>query len=132
MSSAIDSIPFLTVEGQPVSVGQAFLCLQLFGRLQPFVQDFLRHYTIYRELQIRDDIEVASVELGQTIFDLRVREDLTDPNRFGQWLSSRGIDYPMFEQQVLISLKLEKLKNCLAEEGLQALFDGSKSQGKRI
>jgi hypothetical protein len=118
-----NEIAFLTIEGQEISLGQAFGYLQLFGRLQPFVQECLRYQVIYQEIQTRDDLRITSYELGQAAIDFRLRSGLTDPERFDQWLKSQAIDYPTFENQVAIGLKLEQLKDRIAESELQTYFN---------
>lgn len=122
-----DAISFLTIDNQSVSLGQAFGYLQLFGRLQPFVQDCLRYHAIYHEIQARDDLEVTSYELAQAVIDFRLRAELTNQQRFGQWLAIQSIDYTMFENQIALSLKLGKLKDRIADSGLQDYFAAHKS-----
>jgi hypothetical protein len=110
MEFDLDEVPFLRIGGQPVSMGQAFLCLQHFGRLRPFVQDVFRYYAIYQEIQSRDDLSVTDSELNQKIAQLQIRENLSGSEKFDRWLMTQGIDYPTFEKQVLVELKLTKLK----------------------
>jgi len=118
-----DAIHFLNVDSQPMSLGQVFGYLQLFGRLQPFVQECLRYRVIYQEIQARADLRVSLSDLAQAAIDFRLRNGLTDPASFQQWLNSRGIDYPTFENQLTISLKLEKLKDQIFESEKLAYFN---------
>jgi parvulin-like peptidyl-prolyl isomerase len=118
-----DAITFLMIDSQPISLGQAFGYLQLFGRLQPFVQECLRYHAIYQEIQSRENLRVTSAELAQAVIDFRLRTELTDQERFQQWLASQGIDYTIFENQVLIGLKLEKLKDRIVEAELPTYFE---------
>ncbi|NEU80297.1 peptidylprolyl isomerase [Nostoc sp. UIC 10630] len=118
-----DAICFLTVDSQPMSLGQVFGYLQLFGRLQPFVQECLRYRVIYQEIQAREELRVTVSDLAQAAIDFRLRSGLTEPESFGQWLKSQGIDYPTFENQLTISLKLEKLKDRLFESEKQTYFN---------
>ncbi|MBD2449018.1 peptidyl-prolyl cis-trans isomerase [Nostoc sp. FACHB-152] len=118
-----DTICFLTVDSQPMSLGQVFGYLQLFGRLQPFVQECLRYRVIYQEIQAREDLRVIASDLAQAVIDFRLRSGLIDPESFGQWLKIQGIDYQTFENQLTISLKLENLKDQLFESEKQAYFN---------
>ncbi|MCF3608645.1 hypothetical protein L2E81_19530 [Planktothrix agardhii 1033] len=43
--------PFLTVNDEPIILGQALKYLQAAGKLQPMVTDILREYILDRELQ---------------------------------------------------------------------------------
>ncbi|WP_413171469.1 peptidylprolyl isomerase [Anabaena azotica] len=117
-----DAICFLNVDGQPISLGQVFGYLQLFGRLQPFVQECLRYQVIYQEIQTREELRVTVSDLAQAAINFRLRSGLTDPESFAQWLKIQGIDYPTFENQLTISLKLENLKDQLFESEKQAYF----------
>lgn len=129
---SLDSVPFLDVDGKTVSLGEAFSCLQLFGRLQPFAQEFLRYYTVFQEIQAREDLVVSSGELAQVIMDFRLREGLTDPDKFGHWLLAQGVDYSGFENQTVVALKLKKLKTQILEEQAEAYFQNNKAEFDQI
>lgn len=129
---SLDAVPFLTIDGNMISIGQAFSCLQLFGRLQPFAQEFLRYYTVYQEIQTRNDLVVSAGELAQVIMDFRLRSNLTDPDLFGRWLLSQGVDYSGFESQTVVALKLEKLKTLLLESQAEAYFEAHKTAFDQI
>jgi hypothetical protein len=122
-----DEVDFLTIDGQTISLGQAFGYLQLFGRLQPFVQECLRDRVIHQEIQARNDLIVSSAELSQTAIDFRLRTGLTDARDFDRWLQSQGIDYATFENQVLIGLKLKKLKEKVTAPELESYFADRKA-----
>jgi PPIC-type PPIASE domain len=113
---------FLKIEGQTISLGQAFGHLQLFGRLQPFVQEYLRYYALLQEIQTREDLLVTAAEVSQAAIDFRLRAQLSDAISFDRWLSSQGIDYATFENQVIVGLKLEKLKDKATEVDISAYF----------
>lgn len=128
----LDSVSFLTISGEVISIAQVFSCLQLFGQLQPFVQNFLRYYALYKEIQEHDGLVVTATELAQTVIDFRLRSGLTDPDRFGQWLSGQGLDYTTFENQVVVSLKLEKLKAHLVEARAQAYLESNRTALEQV
>jgi parvulin-like peptidyl-prolyl isomerase len=117
------ALPLITIHNQSISLEESFAYLQLFGRLQPFVQEVVRCYTLYQEVQRRDDLKITDVELAQAILDFRLRQGLTDASRFSQWLSDQNLQYALFEQQVLLGLKQEKLKACLAESSIESFFE---------
>jgi PPIC-type PPIASE domain len=117
-----DEVDFLTIDGQTISLGRAFGYLQLFGRLQPFVQECLRYQVIYREIQTCKDLIITSAELSQTAIDFRLRTGLTDGADFDRWLQSQGIDYATFENQVLIGLKLKKMKEKVTAVEMESHF----------
>lgn len=120
--TSFDSVPFIAIDNQPISIGQAFGYLQLFGRLQPFIQDVLRYHTIYQAIQTNPDLVVTTGELGQFVLDFRLKMGLTDPDNFQQWLSNQGVNYGAFESQAVIGLQLEKLKDQVAASYIDTYF----------
>ena len=49
------SQPFLTVNDDPISLGQSLKYLQASGKLQSFLGEMLRQYVIVHALQSRED-----------------------------------------------------------------------------
>lgn len=109
-----ESMPLLVIDQQPVSFGQTLSYLQTFGRLQPFIQDALRHHVLLRAFAQREDLAVTTAELGQATIDFRLQNQLSDQSNFQAWLSAQGLAYATFEQQIVIRLKLDKLKGAIA------------------
>ena len=113
---------FLIVDEQPISLSQALSYLQSTGKLQPFIVEIVRQNIIEQELKTRDDLEISPGVVEQAVIDFRLEQQLTDPNKFQQWLSSNGLDYPGFHRQVAFNFKLEKLKAQVTEPKIQEYF----------
>jgi len=117
-----ESAPLVTLDGETLSIGQAFSYLRLFGQLQPFIRDLLNYHVLQKEMQANPALVVTTDDLGQTLLDFRINQNLTDPSQFGDWLTRQGLDYATFESQVIVGLKLEKLKQHILESQLPAYF----------
>lgn len=113
---------FLTIDDQPISYKQAVKYLQASGKLGQFIGDILRQYVIEQELQTREDIFISPALTEQTIIDFRLKNQLTDPSRFQEWLQSNGTDYDTFHSSVAYGFKVEKLKAVVTESKLQEYF----------
>lgn len=118
----LKSSSFLIVDEQPVSIAEALKYLQSSGKLQTFILDILRQRIIEQELQTRDDLDINPGVIEQAVIDFRLQQQLTDPNKFQEWLNSNGLDYPSFHSQVGFGFKLEKLKASITEPRLQEYF----------
>lgn len=118
----METTPFLIVDEQPIYLAQALNYLQSSGKLQPFILEIIRQNILEQELQLRDDLDIGPGVIEQAVIDFRLEQQLTDPNKFQQWLSSNGLDYPTFHKQVGSNFKLEKLKAQLTEPKLQEYF----------
>lgn len=113
---------FLTVDDQPISLAQALNYLQSSGKLQPFIGDILRQHFIEQELQTREELDISPAVTEQAVIDFRLQNQLTDPQRFQEWLASNGTDYITFHKQVAFGFKLTKLKAQVTEPKLQEHF----------
>ena len=113
---------FLTIDNKPISYGQAVKYLQASGKLGQFIGDILRQYVIEQELQTREDIFISPGLTEQTIIDFRLKNQLTDPQKFQEWLQSNGTDYDTFHSSVAYGFKVEKLKAVVTESKLQEYF----------
>ncbi len=118
----IKSPSFLIVDEQPVSLAEALKYLQSSGKLQTFILDILRQRIIEQEIQTRDDLDINPGVIEQSVIDFRLQQQLTDPNKFQEWLNSNGLDYPSFHKQVGSGFKLEKLKAQITQPRLQEYF----------
>lgn len=121
-----DSTTLLTIDNTTVSLGTVLRYYQLSGRLLPWVRDIVEQHITFTEIQQRDDLNVSLAELEQAAVEIRVQQKLTDANQFQQWLDSQGMDYELFQNRIVLNLKLEKLKTKIAAPNLQALFDEQK------
>ncbi|ARV61819.1 peptidylprolyl isomerase [Nostocales cyanobacterium HT-58-2] len=118
----MENSSFLTVDDTPISCSQAVKYLQASGKLGQFIGDVLRQYIIEQELQTRADIVISPALTEQTIIDFRLKNQLTDPQRFQEWLQSNGTDYDTFHSSVAYGFKVEKLKSVMTESKLQEYF----------
>jgi len=118
----MESLAFLTVNDQPISIGQAVKYLQVSGKLGQFIGDVLRQYVIEQELRTREDIFISPAVTEQTIIDFRLKNQLTDPASFQEWLTNSGTDYATFHSTVAFGFTLEKLKAVVTEPKLQEYF----------
>ncbi|MBR8835708.1 MAG: peptidylprolyl isomerase [Stigonema ocellatum SAG 48.90 = DSM 106950] len=118
----MESLAFLTVDDQPIAIQQAVKYLQTSGKLGQFIGDILRQYVIEEELRIREDIVISPGVTEQTIIDFRLKNQLTDPQSFQEWLRNNGTDYATFHSTVAFGFKLEKLKAAVTEPKQQEYF----------
>jgi parvulin-like peptidyl-prolyl isomerase len=118
----METLSFLTVDDQPISIAQAVKYLQASGKLGQFIGDILRQYVIEQEIATREDIEITPALTEQTIIDFRLKNQLTDPQQFQEWLKNNGTDYGTFHSSVAFGFKLEKLKALVTEAKLQEYF----------
>lgn len=118
----LKSPAFLIVDEQPISLAEALKHLQSSGKLQTFILDILRQRIIEQELQTRDDLDINPGVIEQSVIDFRLQQQLTEPNKFQEWLNSNGLDYPSFHKQVGFGFKLEKLKAQITQPRLQEYF----------
>ncbi|MBF2005995.1 peptidylprolyl isomerase [Chlorogloeopsis fritschii PCC 9212] len=118
----MESSSFLNVDEQPISIEQVVKYLQISGKLGQFIGDILRQYVIEQELQTREDIAITSTITEQAIIDFRLKNQLTEPKIFQEWLKNNGTDYETFHATISFSFKLEKLKAAVTEMKLQEYF----------
>jgi len=117
-----DSQPFLIVDEQPIYLDQALKYLQVAGKLQPFILEILRQNILEKEIKTRQELDVGPAVIEQAVIDFRLEQQLTDPQKFQEWLASNGLDYATFHKQVSSSFQLEKLKAHITEPKLQEYF----------
>ncbi|MGJ5674104.1 MAG: peptidylprolyl isomerase [Nostochopsis sp.] len=118
----MESSSFLTVNEQQISSGQVVKYLQNAGKLGQVIGDILRQYVIEKELQTREDIASATALTEQAIIDFRLKNQLTEPKSFQEWLQNNGKDYDSFHSGVALGFKLEKLKAVITEPKLPEYF----------
>src|SRR3712207_6686893 len=95
------SEPFLTIDDQPISVGQVLGYLQATRKLEGFIGDIVRQFVIERELQSQqDNLNISSAVVEQAVIDFRLQNQLTEANQFQDWLTSNGLTYEGFHNQV--------------------------------
>ncbi|KYC41181.1 peptidylprolyl isomerase [Scytonema hofmannii PCC 7110] len=118
----MESVSFLSVDDKPISIGQAVRYLQASGKLGQFIGDVLRQYAIEQELDKRVDIAIGPAITEQAIIDFRLKNQLTDPQSFQEWLTNNGTNYENFHASVAFGFKVEKLKAAITEAKLQEYF----------
>ena len=118
----MESSSFLTVNGQEIALTEVVKYLQISGRLGNFISDVLRQHIIEQEISARTDIEISSALIEQTIIDFRLKNQLTDAQKFQEWLTSNGTDYTTFHTSITFSFQLEKLKELVTESKLPEYF----------
>jgi parvulin-like peptidyl-prolyl isomerase len=116
------SEPFLTIDDQPISIGQAFRYLQINRKLDGFIGEIVRQFVIEQELNTNDTIQIGAGVVEQAIIDFRLQQQLTDPKRFQDWLSGNGLSYDAFHNQIAYGFKIKKLKEDIANLRLQEYF----------
>lgn len=118
----MESLSFLQVDDRSISIVQAVKYLQASGKLSQFIGDILRQHVIEQEILTREDTEISPALTEQTIIDFRLKNQLTDPQSFQEWLKNNGTDYTTFHSSVALGFKLEKLKTLVTESKLQEYF----------
>jgi parvulin-like peptidyl-prolyl isomerase len=118
----MESATFLTVNNQEIALAEVVKYLQISGRLGNFINDVLRQHIIEQEINTRTDIEISSALIEQTIIDFRLKNQLTDPQKFQEWLINNGTDYTTFHTSITFSFQLEKLKALVTESKLPEYF----------
>ncbi|GAB1541565.1 hypothetical protein NUACC21_42360 [Scytonema sp. NUACC21] len=118
----MESLSFLSVDDKPISIREAVKYLQASGKLGQFIGDILRQYIIEQELEIREDIAISPALTEQAIIDFRIKNQLTEPKSFQEWLQKNGTEYDTFHKSVAFGFKLEKLKAVVTEPKLQEFF----------
>ncbi len=117
-----ESSLFLTVDEQPLTLGQALRYLESSGKLESFLWEIIRQHVIEQELQVQQDLVISSDVIDQVVMDFRLENQLTSYESFQQWLASEKIDSATFRQRIASNLKLEKLKTTVTEPNLQEYF----------
>lgn len=118
----MEHLSFLQIDDQPISIEQAIKYLQVSGKLTQFIGDILRQHVIEQEIQRRDDIDISPALTEQTIIDFRLKNQLTDPQSFQEWLNNNGTDYATFHASISFSFKLERLKSVVTSAKISEYF----------
>ncbi|MEA5598698.1 peptidylprolyl isomerase [Rivularia sp. UHCC 0363] len=118
----MESSSFLTVDDRLISVQQAVQHLQISGKLGQFIRDILRQDVIEQEIAARVETELSPALTEQAIIDFRLKNELSDPQKFQDWLNNSGTDYDTFHATVAFGFKLEKLKSAITDPKLAEYF----------
>jgi parvulin-like peptidyl-prolyl isomerase len=118
-----NSLAFLSIGNQAISLGQALQYLQRSGQLNSVLNNITSQHLLLQELQSRNDLQIGVAELEVTVQNFRARQQLTEPAAFEQWLANSGLSYTAFLNQVGEELKLEKLKSLVSEQEASNYFE---------
>ncbi|MBI4781180.1 MAG: peptidylprolyl isomerase [Oscillatoriophycideae cyanobacterium NC_groundwater_1537_Pr4_S-0.65um_50_18] len=113
---------FLTIDEQPISMGQVFRYLQANGKLDGFIGDIVRQFVMERELQSQSHLSIGSTVVEQAVIDFRLQNQLTDPKQFQDWLASNGLTYEAFHSQLGMNFRMKSLKDNVTEARLPEYF----------
>jgi parvulin-like peptidyl-prolyl isomerase len=118
----METLSFLSIDDQPISLEQTVKYLQSSGKLGQFIGDVLRQYVIEQEIQGRDDVDINPALTEQTVIDFRLKNQLADPQAFQEWLTKNGTDYQRFHASITFNFKLERLKTVVTQAKLPEYF----------
>jgi hypothetical protein len=85
----METLSFLSIDDQPISVEKTVKYLQTSGKLAQFIGDVLRQYVIEQEIGTRDDIEINPAATEQTVIDFRLKNQLADPPSFSSMATAK-------------------------------------------
>ncbi len=113
---------FITVDDQPITLAQAVRYLQMGRKFDAFIGEILRQYVIEQEVETREDLNINPAMVEQAVVDFRLERQLTDAKKFQEWLSSNGLNYETFRDQVSYSFKFRRLRDVVTDAKLQEYF----------
>lgn len=118
----METLSFLSIDEQPISVEQTVKYLQTSGKLSQFISDVLRQYVIEQEINTREDMDINPALTEQTIIDFRLNNQLAEPQAFQEWLKRNGTDYNTFHAAITLNFKTEKLKGLVTAAKISEYF----------
>ncbi|MDJ0772152.1 MAG: peptidylprolyl isomerase [Mastigocoleus sp. MO_167.B18] len=119
----MEPLQFLTVDEQPIGIGEVIKYLRASGKLGHFIGDLLRQKVIEQEIKAKEDeIELNSAIVEQAAIDFRLKNQLTEPQRFQEWLVKNNTDYTTFHESISFGFKLDKLKVLVTEGKISEYF----------
>ncbi len=113
---------FLTIDEQPISIGQAIRYLQTGRKFDAFIGEIVRQFVVEQELESRQDLTISPAIVEQSVIDFRMERQLTDAKQFQEWLTANGMTYESFHNQVSANFKLKKLRELVTASKLQEYF----------
>lgn len=128
----MESIAFLKVNNQTISLSQAIGYLKASGKFGMFLAEILRQHILEHELAEVEAIDIDVAELEQIILNFRLENQLLDQNNFQQWLVKNGISYGDFRQGITNDLKLDKLKTKISQPKLEEYYQQQKPLFDRV
>ncbi|MEM1368084.1 MAG: hypothetical protein AAGG02_08690 [Cyanobacteria bacterium P01_H01_bin.15] len=77
---------FIAINDQVIAWEEIMGYMQLFGKLQPFLQEVIGQHVLIQEINNRDDLDIDSSDVMQAIMDFRLEQGLSDSEKFKEWL----------------------------------------------
>jgi parvulin-like peptidyl-prolyl isomerase len=115
----MESIVFLTINNQPVSLALALKYLESAGKLEIVIDEIIRQHVIHQESQLQDANDNA---IEQAVIDFRLNYQLVDGESFQVWLADAGLTYSVFRQKIAADIRLQQLKKQVTHQNLQEYF----------
>lgn len=128
----MQSIPFLTIDQDTISLSEALEYLRHSGSFPKLIGDILRQYLLRKELQLREDIKIDDLKLDQAIMDFRIKSQLLDETSFEKWLITNNLTYDEFQKPFIFALKVDVVKNEVTEPKIEAFFNEKKAFYDRV
>lgn len=128
----MESIPFLKVNDEAISISRALDYLKAAGGYHQMMTAILRQYLLEKELEQRSDIEFTSLQVDQALMDFRVQNDLVDAKNFQNWMNVNGVEYEQFRKNIEFGFKVEKLRTEVTEPKLEEYFEEQKPGLDRV
>jgi parvulin-like peptidyl-prolyl isomerase len=124
--------PFLKVNEDSISLGDAIDYLKAAGGYHRMMTDIMRQYLLQKELEQRPDIKFSNFQVDQAVMDFRVANNLVEPKLFQEWMQVNGVNYDEFRKNIAFGFKVEQLKNELTEPKLEEYFQEQKPLLDRV
>ncbi|MEL6554761.1 MAG: peptidylprolyl isomerase [Cyanobacteria bacterium J06621_11] len=118
-----DSLPVLTINDREVGWTEVFGCMQLFGKLKPFLRTFISQHVLLEEINRRDDLTVTSADVMQAIMDFRIQKNLQEQAEFEAWLTSEHLDHATFQRKIVLEIMVAQLKEKIAAPDINDYFE---------
>ena len=124
--------PLLTINEHPLPWEQILGQLQLFGKLQPFLRELVSQYVLIQEINTREGLTVNSADVVKEIIEFQQTHNLTDQHEFQNWLQHQNLDDAMFQQRIVLGLKLKQLRQQIAEPNLHPYFEAHRDAFEQV
>jgi hypothetical protein len=122
-----NSLAFMTINGQAISLTQALQYLQRSGQFNTMMNEIASQHLLLQELQSRADLDIGVTELEESVQGFRERNELQESSAFEAWLINAGLTYTAFISQISEALKLKKLRVAVSEESATNYFSENRN-----
>jgi parvulin-like peptidyl-prolyl isomerase len=126
------NIPFLKVNEDSISLGDAIDYLKASGGYHRMMTDIIRQYLLQKELELRSDIKFSNFQVDQAVMDFRVANNLVEPKLFQEWMQVNGVNYDEFRKNIAFGFKVKQLKTEVTEPKLEGYFQEQKPLLDRV